>query len=154
MFWAVTQDAAGDATNVTTAATPAGEPTRPNGDIPAAVARNSSVSRSVSVNPGETVLTVIPRSLTSTAVPRTSCTTPQRPCRAVHRRDLDDVPIPDVPNAVKQCDPVRSRTTRDLFFKDPVDLANGLELPAEVLIDRAHPDVRDDLRLCCTIPRP
>jgi hypothetical protein len=31
-------------------------------------------------------------------------------------------------------------------FKDPVDVTDGLELSAEVLIHRAHPDVRHDLR--------
>lgn len=45
-------------------------------------------------------------------------------------------------------DPPETFSSKTLsFLKDPVDVADGLELPAQVLIDGAHPDVRHNLRL-------
>lgn len=65
----------------------------------------------------------------------------------VHGRDPNDVAVADVSDAVDQRGPVGAGAAGDLLFEQSVDVADRLELPVEVLVDRAHPNVRDGLRL-------
>lgn len=68
--------------------------------------------------------------------------------KPVHGRDSDGVAVTDVADTVGQGEAVGGCAAGDLLLEhSAVDVADGLELLIEVLIDRAHPDVGDDLRL-------
>jgi hypothetical protein len=70
----------------------------------------------------------------------------QRAREAIHRRDSDEVAVSDVADTVGESRPVGAGGAGDLLFEDPIDGADRLDLPVEVLVGRADSDIADGLR--------
>lgn len=70
----------------------------------------------------------------------------KRARKSVHLGDADEVAVSDVADAFRQVGPVGAGSARDILFEDPVDGADRLDLPIEVLVGRADSDVAVVLR--------
>ena len=66
---------------------------------------------------------------------------PGVPAEAIHRGDLHQIPLPHVPDQLRQPGALGPRAAGDLVLEDPVALPHRLQLAVQVLLRRAHPHI-------------